>query len=114
MKLSELSLFELTYSLDYVESVARGAKQMTDNLGQMISANEVTESEMNTDLNKLKLIFLEHDNLSYEIEKELDRRWKKKLKLTNTSQTLLAVNKSITEKIKAREEKKEKPKMKLS
>lgn len=112
--LKQLSLYELINALDYVENMAAATNQASNGVWGKIKEKVLTETEMETDIVALVSIFEEHDKLSFDIEKELDRRWKKRLGIKNTTTTLKKRLKSIDDKIRNRVQEKEKTNLTLS
>ncbi len=110
-KFEKITTLELWSALQYVEGVAHGANQMVASINQNVKENLVTASEVEPLLNKLVQGFVENDNLSFEIEREMARRFKNKLSVRFTSTTLTACNDEFSKMLEKR--KKTNPSMKV-
>lgn len=91
----EISLQNLYYALQYVESIAVGARDKVGHTMRIIEQEKLDRSLFQKDLNKLTDIFKEHDDLSLAIELELDKRLKPILGNKYSTKTLLNHGRSI-------------------
>lgn len=124
LDLSSHSIQTLVAGLTYSENLALAYKNVTGHVSSLIKEGAVTEQECFLDLKKLSKGFFMADNLSFEIEKELDRKMKSTFDLSYGTKTLSTISKAIDEKAKERAEKinddkdivpkKDKPKMNLA
>ena len=85
----DMSTSDLYYALQYVESIAQGAKNKVGETNHMIQAQKLERKLFEEPLKKMYDIFMEFDQLSFKIESELDKRFKPRLGSKYTSKTLL-------------------------
>lgn len=108
--LTNIPVQDLHYGLQYVEGVANGARNKMGEMLQLIKKEGLAKDDFSEDLEKLYKIFMEHDQASFMIEEELDKRFKPKFKLTYGAKTLLTVGKRLDAQMdKALQDKKEVP-----
>lgn len=104
--LKTLTSSELNGALTYVEGIAMAAKNKVGHTYQECKKNEIESTRFEKNLKKLWDVFIEHDELSRAIEKEMDIRYKKKLGNKFGARTLLdigyALDKEFDEIMKAK------------
>lgn len=90
--IQKASLSELHNALAYVEGIANGARQKTGQVHQTFGAYGIKdEGQMDEHLKKLFEIFTEHDDWSFRIEAEMDRRMKPRMGNAYGAEDLLKV-----------------------
>ena len=97
----EFSTNDLFIALNYVEKMAHAAQSKTSQVLEYCKKTEINpEDHLSDELRKLWEIFEEHNDMSFMIEAELDRRLKPKLKVKYGAKTIFDLNNKIDEKIR--------------
>lgn len=100
-KLKDFSMHDLFVALEYVEKMAEAARAKTGQILQYCKKTGIDSQEkLGDELAKLYEIFNEHNDLSFMIEREIDRRMKPKLKNKYGAKTLFDLGNKIDEKIR--------------
>lgn len=116
-KLENISIQDLVAGLTYVENLALAYKNVTGHINSLTKQNVLTESECLVELQKLAKGFSMADEVSFQIEAELDARMKSNFGLHYGTKTLSAIQETIDKKVEdrnAEKEEKNKPEVKMN
>ncbi len=99
--LRKTSLSELHNALSYVEGLANAARNKMTEVLQMSKHYGIDADEMfSVEMKRIFEVFTEHDAWSFEIEGELDRRMKPRMKNKYGAKDLLRISIALDTKMK--------------